>query len=79
MRIGLSERSSCHVTQTAANTRPSSVASAAPNTPMWNTKISTALPTMLMTFITRLAYMLMRLLPCARKSAAPALYMPMNG
>ena len=73
MRIGFSERSNCQVTHAAANTRPISVASAAPSTPICSPKISSALPRMLMTFITRLAYMLMRLLPCARKSAAPAL------
>ena len=38
-----------------------------------------ALPAMLMMFMTRLASILMRLLPCARNSAAPPLYSPMKG
>ena len=55
------------------------LARAAPSTPIPKPKMRMALPPMLTTFITRLDIMLTLLLPCARNSAAPALYRPMNG
>ena len=53
--------------------RAVSVASAAPSTPILSPKISTAFPPILITFMTRLVYMLILLFPIARNSAAPAL------
>ena len=50
-----------------------SVSSAAPSTPILSPKISTALPPILITFMTRLVYMLTLLFPIARNNAAPAL------
>ena len=62
-----------------ATAREMRLASAAPMTPIPKPKMRMALPPMLTTFITRLDIMLILLLPCARKRAAPALYRPMKG
>ena len=62
-----------------ATARETRLASAAPMTPILKPKMRMALPPMLTTFITRLDIMLILLLPCARKRAAPALYRPMKG
>ena len=70
---GLSFRESSTTMTSADTIRAVSVASAAPSTPILSPKISTALPPILITFMTRLVYMLTLLFPIARNSAAPAL------
>lgn len=58
---------------TEAVMREKRVARATPATSQWKTKTNTALPTMLMRFMTMLMFMLILLLPRHRKMAAPAL------
>ena len=78
-RSGQAGRCSRYSTAMQATARDTRLASAAPMTPMPKPKISTALPPMFTTFITRLDIILILLLPCARNSAAPALYRPIKG
>ena len=62
-----------HITATELSTRETSVASAAPTTPMWKPKISTAFPMMLIRLHTMEISIGRRELPSTRNSAAPAL------
>ena len=63
----------------AATRRETTLGQATPSTPILRPKMQTALPTMLMTFISTLICMEILELPMLRKSAAPALYSAKNG
>ena len=64
---------------TAPSARENSVGTATPAVPILSTKTHSALPAMLVTFISRLTFIETALLPAERKMAAPALYVARNG
>ena len=64
---------------TAATTRDTTLGHATPSTPIFRPKMHTALPTMLMMFISTLICIEIRELPMLRNNAAPALYSARNG
>ena len=63
----------------AATTRETTLGQATPSTPIFRPKMHTALPTMLMMFISTLICIEIRELPMLRNNAAPALYSARNG
>ena len=65
--------------RTAATARLTTVGQATPSTYIPSPKIQTALPTMLMTFISTLTCIEIFELPMLRKMAAPALYKARKG